>query len=130
LSEFESKNIHIIDILPDDTKSVQRLYHEATLFVGPVFGPGGTNLKLLAAMASGLPIVATDIGAKRLGMEDQVHAWMATDPYEFVDGISTLLSDKKQYELVRNNAYELAVNTYSWNAISRELEVVYRAIRN
>lgn len=129
LSTYENENIHIVDITPDDTNTVQKLYHDATLFIAPVFGPGGTNLKILAAMAAGLPVVSTEIGAKRLGMEHLTHAWMAAKPEEFVEGISKLLSNLELYETIRKNAYDLAVSTYSWNSISRELEVVYRTIR-
>ncbi len=129
LSSFENENIKIIDIAPDDTNTVQSLYHKATLFIAPVFGPGGTNLKILAAMAAGLPVVSTPIGAKRLGMENLVNALMAESPEEFVDGIASMLSNSNLYEPIRKNAYELAQSSYSWSAISRELEVVYRTIR-
>ena len=129
LSSFENENIKIIDIAPDDTNTVQSLYHKATLFIAPVFGPGGTNLKILAAMAAGLPVVSTPIGAKRLGMENLVNALMAESPEEFVDGIASMLSNSNLYESIRKNAYELAQSSYSWSAISRELEVVYRTIR-
>ncbi len=126
---YEGDHIKIIDIAPDDTNTVQKLYHEATLFIAPVFGPGGTNLKILAAMAAGLPVVSTKIGAKRLGMENFKHAWMAESPEEFVEGISKMLSDSTLYENIRKNAYDLAVHSYSWSAISKELEVVYRTVR-
>lgn len=128
-AEYENERIHVVDIAPDDTTTVQKLYREATLFIAPVFGPGGTNLKILAAMASGLPVVATEIGARRLGMEHLTHAWMAADPTQFVNGISALLADPKRYETLRKNAYDLAVGTYSWSAISEELAIVYESIK-
>ena len=80
-------------------------------------------------MAAGLPVVSTKIGAKRLGMENFKHAWMAESPEEFVEGISKMLSDPTLYENIRKNAYDLALHSYSWSAISKELEVVYRTVR-
>lgn len=129
LSEYKSPNITITDIAPDDISTVRDLYRETTLFIAPVFGPGGTNLKILAAMASGLPVVSTKIGAERLKMTDTVHALTANKPEEFVDKIVSILSDEKLYNEIRKNAYELAQKKYSWNAISQQLEVVYRSIR-
>ncbi len=129
LSGYKSSKIQITDIPPDDIKTVRSLYRETTLFIAPVFGPGGTNLKILAAMASGLPVISTKIGAERLKMTDNVHALTANKPEEFVEKIVKILSDEKLYNRIRKNAYELAKKKYSWNAISHQLEVVYRSIR-
>lgn len=129
LASYKSSNITITDIPPDDIKTVRSLYRETTLFIAPVFGPGGTNLKILAAMASGLPVISTSIGAARLKMTDNVHALTANKPEEFVEKIVKILSDEKLYNLIRTNAYELAKEKYSWKAISHQLEIVYRSIR-
>lgn len=129
LSAYKMATIQITDIPPDDIKTVRSLYRETTLFIAPVFGPGGTNLKILAAMASGLPVICTSIGAERLKMTDNVHALTANKPEEFVEKIVTILSDEKLYNQIRTNAYELAQEKYSWKAISHQLEVVYRSIR-
>lgn len=129
LSTYKSANIQVTDIPPDDIKTVRSLYRETTLFIAPVFGPGGTNLKILAAMASGLPVISTDIGAERLKMTNNVHALTANKPNEFVDQVVKILSDEKLYNYIRSNAYELAQKKYSWNAISHQLEIVYRSIR-
>ncbi len=129
LAEYKNKNIKIIDIPPDDIKTVRSLYRETTLFIAPVFGPGGTNLKILAAMASGLPVISTRIGAERLKMSSNIHALTGNTAEEFVDQIVKILADKKLYDKIRSNAYDLANKKYSWNAISHQLEIVYRSIR-
>jgi glycosyltransferase involved in cell wall biosynthesis len=39
------------------------------------------------------------------------------------------LQDKKTYERIRKNAFEIAKEKYSWNAIAKELEIVYRSLQ-
>lgn len=124
-----NSGIELIDIAPDDAETVKNLYRSATLFIAPVFGPGGTNLKILAAMAAGLPVIATKVGADRLKLKDRDHALIANTPNEFIEQISTILSDKKLFEQVRQNSYKLAKEKYSWEAISKQLEFAYRKIR-
>ncbi|MEN9328244.1 MAG: hypothetical protein RI947_1052 [Candidatus Parcubacteria bacterium] len=122
------KNIKIIDIPQDDATLVKRLYHEATLFVAPIYGPGGTRLKILAAMASGLPVISTKTGVEGLGVTDEEHVLVADNEIEFENKIEMVLSDKHLYEKLRKNAYNLAKESYSWNSISQKLEVVYKSV--
>lgn len=122
------KNIKIIDIAQNDVNSVKKLYDEASLFVAPIFGPGGTRLKILAAMASGLPVVTTKIGVEGLSVEDKVHAYIADGTNDFVKQIQIILSDNDIYERLRKKAYELAKEKFSWEKITGRLEAAYKTI--
>lgn len=124
----QAAHIKIVDIPQDDIETVKKLYIESSLFIAPVFGPGGTNLKILAAMASGLPVVSTSIGAERLEMKNKKNVWMADAPETFADGIVKLLQDDNLYENIRKNAYTFAKEKYSWSAISKNLEIAYKNI--
>ncbi len=42
---------------------------------------------------------------------------------------ASILLDSEKYEVIRKNAFDIAKSKYSWNAISKELEIVYRSIR-
>ncbi len=54
---MKDAHIEIIDVAQNDIETIEKLYKKATLFIAPIFGPGGTRLKILAAMASGLPML-------------------------------------------------------------------------
>ena len=47
-----------MNIEPDNINKVKELFKN-TLFIAPIFGPGGTRLKILAAMGSGMPVISS-----------------------------------------------------------------------
>jgi glycosyltransferase involved in cell wall biosynthesis len=66
LPPVQDDHIKIVDVAQDDTHTIESWYKKATLLIAPIFGPGGTRLKILAAMASGLPIITTHTGVSGL----------------------------------------------------------------
>lgn len=125
IQNYKRSNLNIIDIPADDNGLVQSLYHKATLFIAPIFGPGGTRLKILAAMAAGLPVVSTRTGIEGLNVKNMVHVLIAETPEAFVEKIKLALSDKYLYRKLQINSYQEAKKNYSWDAISTKLEKVY-----
>lgn len=121
-------NLKLVEVKPDKTGVVKKLYQEATLFIAPIYGPGGTRLKILAAMASGLPVISTQTGVEGLAVEDNKHVLIADSPKEFIEKIKKILDDKKLYEKVRSNAFLLVKEKYSWKSITKLLEAVYQKI--
>jgi len=128
IPKSHKKNIKIIDLDPGDAQIVKKLYRSATLFIAPIFGPGGTRLKILASMASGLPIVSTNVGVQGLGIIDGEHAVIAQTPEEFVSQIQKILSDPQLYKKIQKNAFNLVSEKFSWESIAKKLENVYRHI--
>ncbi len=129
LQPTSGSNIKIVDVAQDDSSTMEKLFKEATLLVAPIFGPGGTRLKILAAMASGLPVITTDTGASGLELKDNRDIFIANTANDFIEKIPVILNDKKLYETIRKNAFDIAKHKYSWNSISKELEIVYKSIR-
>lgn len=122
-------NIEVISLAQDDSQTVLNLYKNSTLFIAPIFGPGGTRLKILAAMASGLPVISSQTGVEGLNLDDNKHVLIANTPEEFVQQTIRILSDEKLYEKIRKNSYDLAVKEYSWKHIANKLEIVYKQIK-
>ena len=121
--------INIIEIALNDTESVIKLYKTATLFIAPIFGPGGTRLKILAAMACGLPIISTTTGVEGLAVENKRDVLLANSPEEFTAQIKLILQDKSLYNTLRENAHRLVMKKYNWKTIAKELENTYKKIK-
>lgn len=83
---------------------------------------GGSRLKILEAMAAGLPVVSTHIGAEGLGLEPGCH-FIAADPPE--DHAAALLDAIRQpgpaQERARR-ARQLVLASYDWDALAEGLE--------
>lgn len=122
------KGVDIKTIDPDDHQAVADAYHNATLFLAPILGPGGTRLKVLAAMAAGVPIISTSTGVEGLEVAHHTHVSIANSPGEFVEQAQRLLTDEFLYKKLQHNAYKLAKEKYSWRSISKKLEKIYSTI--
>lgn len=128
LPKPNNTQIKIVDLKPDDEEQVKNLYHSSTLFIAPIYGPGGTRLKILASMASGLPVVSTKTGVQGLDVQNKKHVLIAQDPDAFVSQIVDILNNEQLYKKIQQNAFNLAEEKYSWKAIAEKLEKVYKGI--
>ncbi len=122
------KHVEVIEIANEDIELVKKLYRTSSIFLAPIFGPGGTRLKILAAMASGLPIVSTSTGIQGLDVFHEKHVLIANDPQEFVRQISRLMEDRMLYQRLRKASFDLIHKTYNWSSISRQLEESYQTL--
>jgi len=128
INQLTDNNIQIIDIAPEDSQIVIKLYRQATLFLAPIFGPGGTRLKILAAMANGLPVIATKTGIQGLDLINNKDVLIANKPEEFVKQITNVLKNPTLYRQIQKNAFELIKSRYNWNKIAQQLEIEYEKI--
>ena len=126
LGNLINKNIRIVNIEPDNINKVKELFKKNTLFIAPIFGPGGTRLKILAAMGSGMPVISTGTGIEGLEVTNMKNVMIANNPEGFISKIKQLLTDKNLYEKIRSNAYKLVKEKYQWNQTAKELETVYK----
>lgn len=123
------QGVEVVDIEASNVELVKKLYHEATLFIAPISGPGGTRLKILAAMAAGLPVISSRTGVQGLNVKDKEHVLIAKTPTEYVDKACYILSHKARYETIRKNAYYLVKEKYNWHTIGQKLEIIYGNIK-
>lgn len=65
----------------------------ADVFVNPVRHGAGINIKMIEAMAAGLPVVSTSVGARGLHWRDGEHLLVADGPAAFRAAVQGLLDD-------------------------------------
>lgn len=65
----------------------------ADVFVNPVRHGAGVNIKMVEAMAAGLPVVTTPVGARGLHWRDGEHLVVAEGVTGFRDAVAGLLDD-------------------------------------
>src|SRR3990167_7009052 len=122
LGSLINKNINIVNIEPDNINMVKELFKKNTLFIAPIFGPGGTRLKILAAMGSGMPVISSVTGIEGLEVNSSQNVLIAPDPEEFILNIKKILANTNFYEKIRINAYNLIKDKYQWSKTSKQLE--------
>lgn len=121
----ESDDIKIIDIQPSDISAVKRVYANASVFIAPIKGPGGTRLKILGAMAAGIPVISSPTGVSGLDVEDNKNVLIASENKDFANLAEKILEDKNLYKKIRSNAKKLVEEKYNWKKVSEKLEKIY-----
>ncbi|MDO8487927.1 MAG: glycosyltransferase family 4 protein [bacterium] len=121
-------NIHIVELDDSDREGVVKTYQNSGLLVAPIYGPSGTRLKILAAMASMTPVVTTPIGAEGLGIKDGQSMMIGATPEQLAAKTVQILSDKKLYQKIAINAKKIADVGFTWEPISKKLETIYNSV--
>jgi len=96
---------------------LQPYYNRASVAVIPSRLGGGTKLKVPEAMAAGVPVVATSIGAQGLAVEDEKHILIANEEGRFADAVVSLLENSKQRIQLVQAARNRVEDRYSWSGI-------------
>ena len=80
---------------------------------------GGTRLKIVEAMAAGLPVVTTTVGAQGLAATDGKQLLVADTPEAFVQKTVRLLQAADLREQVAHQGAQLVQKAYSWQGQGR-----------
>lgn len=91
----------------------------------PIRIGGGTRLKILEAMAMGIPVISTSVGCEGIAAEHGIHVLLADTPEDFAQKIVDLNSDAELCRTLMENARELVTQRYGWEAAALRMEKVY-----
>ncbi len=127
---LKGKDIEIRELADSDYKGVVNTYLKSGLFVAPMYAPGGTRLKILAAMAAMVPVVTTPVGAEGYGAKDMESILLGEKPEDIARKVVLVLKKKDLYAKIANNARDLVDTKFSWEPISERLESIYKEVVN
>lgn len=127
VKDLATKNIKIIDLEVDDINGIKQAFQNSGVLVAPMYGPGGTRLKILAAMAAMLPVVTTTVGIAGVGDKD-INYLEGDTSEELANQAIKVLQDKSLYKKIAENARQLVEKKYSYTAIAEQLTSVYNEV--
>ncbi len=130
LRSLSSDDIEIIEISDNDSGKVLDSYQKAGILVAPIYGPGGTRLKTLAAMASMVPVVTTPIGAEGYGAKDGESILVGKNPEHLAEQTIKVLKNKNLYIEIATKARKLVDAKFTWASITKKLENIYEEVVN
>jgi glycosyltransferase involved in cell wall biosynthesis len=99
---------------------------EAAVFVVPLRIGGGTRIKIYEAMASGIPVVSTTVGAEGLRVEPGRHILLADTPEAFADAVLWLLFNPSAAAQMATAAKALVTENNDWKIVSRQFAEICR----
>ena len=98
------------------------LYQRHQLLVVPLRAGSGTRLKILEAMACGLPVVSTTIGAEGIEGRPGEHLFVVDDPSSFADAVVAVLADRGATAArLADNGRALVTDRYDWDLVTGQL---------
>lgn len=115
------EDIVITGSVPD----VKPYLEKGTIFIAPIRLGGGIKGKILEAMATGLPVVATPLAVTGLGARDGENISIASTSEEFAEKVVALLSDNELREKFSLNGRRFVEEKFDWKVIARKMEKVY-----
>lgn len=93
-------------------------------FIVPLRIGGGMRVKILNAMAWGLPVVSTSIGAEGISAQDDRDILIRDECQGFAVAIANLIRDKKLRDRLSENGRILVEKSYDWNIIAKKLDAL------
>lgn len=130
LKEKSSDNIIVDDLDYDDEESIKNAFYNASVFVSPLRGPGGTRLKHFAAMAAKLPLLTTKVGAQGLDAENNVNIIVRNNPDDLALETVKLLKSPARSKRIAENARKLVEEKFSWEVMADRLDKIYKQTSN
>ena len=121
---IKNKNIEITGRVPD----IRDAFKKAHVLLAPVLSGKGTRYKILEAMASGTPIVATKTAVEGLNLKHNEHVLISNDPQTLAEYVDKLLNDQKLWKKLSLNGKRFVKKNYDWQLISKKLDKIYQSM--
>ncbi len=118
-------------VVTGTVEDVRPYFERSKVFVCPVRIGGGFRGKILEAMAMGVPIVTTSLGAEGVEVTDGKEMYIADEPDQFARKVIELLGDEGLCQRMGGEARRMVEECFSWEKGVEILEeVLFEVTRN
>jgi glycosyltransferase involved in cell wall biosynthesis len=102
-------------------------YQKAGVLVVPLRAGGGMRVKILNAMAQGIPIVTTALGSEGIKVNHREHLIIADSSKEIANAVIELLNDPELAMRLIQNSISLVKNQYDFRSACKPLGEIYKS---
>jgi glycosyltransferase involved in cell wall biosynthesis len=114
--------VSIVENLPDPLE----FYRRCTVLAYPLARGSGMKVKILEAMAYGVPIVTTSEGIEGVDAENGTHAALEDEDEPFAERVVEMLRDPSARRCLREAGRVLVEEKYSPKTILPQIEEIYQ----
>jgi len=112
----------------NNKENTEEIFKKADVLLAPIRIGGGTSFKILEAMASGVPVVSTLIGAEGIDATEEREILIGNTAQDLAEKVKMVLADEKLEISITKNARKLIEEKYDWKKIAKKLEEVYVSV--
>lgn len=120
----ERSDIEITESIVD----ARDAYLGASVMVAPIKGSGGTRLKVLEAMAAGLPVVSTSLGVAGLNLENGREVLISDTSDGLAAGTLRILKDFKLRDRIGKAGQKFVKENFDWREIVKLHDPIYKQV--
>ena len=113
----ECDGIDLKGYVPD----LEEIYRHSRVSVAPLLFGSGMKVKVLDAMARGIPTVTTSVGAEGINIDQGTHLLVADAPEEMAKNISKLLVDQQLWDHLQQSSRQLIREHYTWDKLFAQM---------
>jgi GT2 family glycosyltransferase len=121
---YESEGVRVLGYVPD----IDPIFARSRVFVAPVRFGAGINGKIGEALAYGLPVVTTSIGAAGIALRDGEEALIADAPADFAAAVVRLYHDASLWQRLSSNAQEHVERHFSPRVVGKTVNDSVRSL--
>jgi glycosyltransferase involved in cell wall biosynthesis len=108
-------------VVTGEVEDVRPYLANADVAVIPLKVGGGTRLKILEAMAMGIPVISTKLGAEGLDVKEDENILIADDHEDFAQKIYEIITDKQLSKRISDSAIKFVEENYTWEKIGEDI---------
>ncbi len=102
-----------------------KVFEGSSVFVAPLRAGGGSKLKVLEAMASGIPVVGTAESVSGLSVRDRVHFLAAESDIQIANAVIQVLSRPEWGIQIGTEGRKYVTQHHDWTVAADALESAY-----
>lgn len=113
-------------------EKLAKIYQESSFLVLPSINTSEAfGLVLLEAMASGLPVIASNLPGVRSVFRNAEHGYVVKpgDIDDLAKKMQLLVSDQKKFQQMKINCRQLVEDRYTWESAAKKLNELYYRIK-
>lgn len=107
---------------------VRPYLHRARAFICPMRDGGGTRLKIVDALAAGLPVLSTRLGCEGLSVRHGEEVLFAETPQEWSECVRQIFDDEPLWQRLSAEGRKLIERHYSARTVGARLAEVYTQV--
>jgi glycosyltransferase involved in cell wall biosynthesis len=110
-------------------KDIRDAFATSHMLLAPIRSGKGTRYKVLEAMITGTPVVATSLAAEGIELTDGQNVLIADTVDDLAASTIRLLKDKALQTRLGEAGRSVVKRSYSWDGIAKQLDAVYQEFK-